>query len=140
MSLSGKGRINRNISKRLQSSAEGSLSGRGMKDQGRLHGRGGLRRPHALCACCMLSHFSCPRLFMTPCTVCSPPGSSVHGILQARLLDWIAISYSRGSSQLRDQICVSYVSCTAGQFFTTEPPGKTAGNLLLVSTGGFSRV
>ena len=36
-------------------------------------------------------------------TLCSPPGSSVHGILQARTLQWVAISYSRGSSRLRDQ-------------------------------------
>ena len=35
---------------------------------------------------------------------CSPPGSSVHGILQARILEWVAISSSRGSSQPRDQI------------------------------------
>ena len=34
---------------------------------------------------------------------CSPPGSSVHGILQARILEWVAISSSRGSSQLKDQ-------------------------------------
>ena len=34
---------------------------------------------------------------------CSPPGSSVHGILQARILEWIAISFSRGSSWLRNQ-------------------------------------
>ena len=41
---------------------------------------------------------------------CSPPGSSVHGILQARLLEWEAISFSRGSSQPRDQIQVSCIS------------------------------
>ena len=34
---------------------------------------------------------------------CSPPGSSIHGILQARILEWVAISFSRGSSQPRDQ-------------------------------------
>jgi len=41
----------------------------------------------------------------------SPPGSSVLGILQARILEWVAISFSRGSSRLRDQIhiYVSYV-------------------------------
>ena len=39
---------------------------------------------------------------------CSLPGSSVHRIFQARTLEWVAISYSRGSSPLRDQICVSY--------------------------------
>ena len=37
---------------------------------------------------------------------CSPPGSSVHGISQARILEWVAISFSRGSSQPRDQTCV----------------------------------
>ena len=41
---------------------------------------------------------------------CSPPGSSVHGILQARILEWIAMPSSRGSSQPRDQTLVSYVS------------------------------
>ena len=44
--------------------------------------------------------------------VCSPPGSSVHGILQASILDWVAISSSRGSSRPRDQTTVSYISCT----------------------------
>ena len=44
---------------------------------------------------------------------CSPPGSSVHGSLQARILEWVAISFSRGSSQPRDQ---TKVSCIAGRF------------------------
>ena len=39
--------------------------------------------------------------------VCSLPGSSVHGISQARILKWVAISFSRGSSQPRDQTCAS---------------------------------
>ena len=56
-----------------------------------------------------------------PCGLYSPPGSSVHGILQARILEWVAISFSRGSSQPRDQTCVS---CIAGRFFTAELPGK----------------
>ena len=42
---------------------------------------------------------------------CSPPGSSVHGILQARILKWVVISSSRGSSRPRDQTHVSCVSC-----------------------------
>ena len=46
---------------------------------------------------------------------CSPPGSSVHGILQARMLEWVAIPFSKGSSWPRDQILVS---CIAGRFFT----------------------
>ena len=41
---------------------------------------------------------------------CSPPGSSVHGILQARILEWVALLSSRGSSQPRDQTYTSYVS------------------------------
>ena len=45
----------------------------------------------------------------------SPPGSSVHGILQARILGWVAISFSRGSSQPREW---TRVPCIAGRFFT----------------------
>ena len=41
---------------------------------------------------------------------CSMPGSSVHGILQARILEWVAISFSRGSSWPRDQTSISFVS------------------------------
>ena len=52
---------------------------------------------------------------------CSPPGSSVHGTLQARILEWVAISYSRQSSRLRDWTDVSCVSCLAGGFFPTAP-------------------
>ena len=43
---------------------------------------------------------------------CSPPGSSVYGILQARILEWVVISFSRGSSQPRDR---TQVSCIAGR-------------------------
>ena len=46
---------------------------------------------------------------------CSLPSSSVHGILQARILEWVAIPFSRGSSWLRDW---TQVSCNAGRFFT----------------------
>ena len=42
---------------------------------------------------------------------CSLPGSSVHGILQARILEWVAISFSRGSSPPRDQAHISCISC-----------------------------
>ena len=51
----------------------------------------------------------------------SPPGSFVHGISQARILEWVDVSSSRGSSQPRDW---THVSCIAGTFFTTKPPGK----------------
>ena len=56
------------------------------------------------------------QLGLTPCDSedCSPPGSSVRGILQARILEWVAISSFRESSQPRDQ---TQVSCTEGGFF-----------------------
>ena len=42
---------------------------------------------------------------------CSSPGSSVHGIFQAHILEWVALSFSRVSSQPRDQTCISGISC-----------------------------
>ena len=56
------------------------------------------------------------QLCLTLCDTmdCSPPGSSVHGILQARILEWVAIPFSRGSSWLRDWTWISYI---AGRFF-----------------------
>ena len=56
---------------------------------------------------------SCPTL-CNPMD-CSAPGSSIHGIFQARILEYFAISFSRGSSQPRDQ---TWVSCTAEKLFT----------------------
>ena len=56
---------------------------------------------------------SCPPLW-DPMN-CSPPDSSVHGIIQARILEWIPISSPRGSSPPRDQSHISYVSCTDRQ-------------------------
>ena len=47
---------------------------------------------------------------------CSPLRSSVHGILQARVLEWVALSYSRGSSQPRDRTHITYVSCIGSLF------------------------
>ena len=53
---------------------------------------------------------------------CSPAGSSIPGIVQARILEWVAIPFSRGSSQPRDRTRVSHI---AGRgFLTSEPPGK----------------
>ena len=51
---------------------------------------------------------------------CSPPGFSVHGILQARILEWVAISFSRGSSQPKDQTHISCISYNGRQIFTTS--------------------
>ena len=61
---------------------------------------------------------------------CMSPASSAHGIFQARILGQVAISSSRGSSQLRDRTHISSVSCIGRQIFSTEPPGKLIGTLL----------
>ena len=52
----------------------------------------------------------------------SPPGSSVHGIFQARVLEWVTMPSSRGYSRPRDRTHDSCISGLAGRFFTTEPP------------------
>ena len=58
---------------------------------------------------------------------CNLPGFSVHGVLPARILEWVAMPFSRGSSWPRDRTHVSCVSCTADGFFTSEPPGRPQG-------------
>ena len=55
---------------------------------------------------------------------CSLPDSSLRGISQARIMEWVAVSSSRWSSQPKDRTRVSCISCTAGEFFTAEPLGK----------------
>ena len=67
---------------------------------------------------CAKSFQLCP----IPCDPmnCSPPGSSVCGILQSRILEWVAMPSSRGSSPPRDQTHVSCISCIVGRFFTRE--------------------
>ena len=74
-----------------------------------------------MCAC-VLNPFSC----VQPCDPMdhSLPGSSVHGIFQARILEWVAMPSFSGSSPPREQTCISSASCTAGEFFTAEPQGK----------------
>ena len=69
----------------------------------------------APCCMCVLVIQSC--LTLCDHMDCSPPGSSAHAILRARVLEW-AMPFSRGSSQPRDQ---TPVSSNAGGFFTTEP-------------------
>ena len=58
---------------------------------------------------------------------CHPPGSSVHGILQARILEWVAMLSFPASSRPRDRTCIS---CIAGRFFTTEPLKKPTWNVV----------
>ena len=61
---------------------------------------------------------SCPTLF-NPMD-CSLPGSSLHGILQARVLEWVAISFSRGTSQPRDQTWVSRIPGRCSNLWATR--------------------
>ena len=71
-----------------------------------------------LCVCAKLLQ-SC--LTLCDSVNCSPPGSSVHGIQQARILEWVAMPHSRGSSQHRNG---TRGFCVAGRLFTAEPLGK----------------
>ena len=57
---------------------------------------------------------------------CSPPNSSVQGILQARILEWVAMSSSRGSSWPRDQTLISTSLALAGRFFSTSTTWKVS--------------
>ena len=63
------------------------------------------------------------QLCLTLCDTmdCNPPGSSVHGILQARILEWVTLSFSRGSSPPRDQ---TWISCFACRLFTVRATRK----------------
>ena len=68
-------------------------------------------------------------------TDCSPPNSSVHGISQARILDWAAISFSRASSRPRDR---TRVSCIAGGLFTSKSPREALVKVDLLLTAAHS--
>ena len=64
-------------------------------------------------------------------TDCSPSGFSVHGLFQARILEWVTVSYSRGSSHCMD---LTTSPALAGGFFTIVTPGKP----MELSRGGYS--
>ena len=76
-----------------------------------------------------LSLLSCVRLLCDPMN-CSPLGTSVHGIFQARILEWVAISFSRASSHPRDYKPTH--PALASRFFTTEPSGKPILTFILI--------
>ena len=74
-------------------------------------------------ACMHIQLFqSCPTLCDS--MDCSLQVSSVHGILQARILEWVAMCSSRGSSQPRNPMSISFISCIAGRLFTAKPLRK----------------
>ena len=83
-------------------------------------------------------HMQCSEVCIQSCPTlcdpidCSPPGSSVHGIVQAKILEWSAISFSKGSSPPRDYTHISCISCIGRGFFTTAPPGKQSVHTLLL--------
>ena len=66
---------------------------------------------------CVYVHAKSFQLCLTFCNHmdCSPPGSSIHGIHQARIREWVAIPFSRRSSQLRDRTFISYILCIGRQ-------------------------
>ena len=70
---------------------------------------------YAVCLCVE----SLSRVWLCDHVDCSPPGSSVHGMLQARILEWVTMPSSRESSQFRDH---TQVSCIAGEFFAVWAP------------------
>ena len=71
------------------------------------------KRNARLPCACVLSWFSL--VWHGDSMDCSLPGSSVHGILQARVLEWVAMSFSRGLSQPKDRTCISLLSCIGRQ-------------------------
>ena len=95
--------------------------------------QGSEQRPHP-CSALSCRHLHLPyvvivvlvtQLYQTLCDPVdsSPPGSSVHVVLQARILEWVTITFSRGSFYPRDR---TWVSCIAGRLFAISPPGKSA--------------
>ena len=91
----------------------------GWKEGGRKGRREGGRKKLDVCVCvCVCVYGVCVCVCAQSClTLCDPkdcswPDSSVHGIFQARILEWVAISYSRGSSKPRDRTHISFVSCS----------------------------
>ena len=88
-----------------------------------------------LCVCVLSQSFP---------TLCNPrkwcqPGSSVHRILPARILEWVAIFFSRGSSQPGDQTHISCISCIGRSVLYHEPPGKPPNLIPIFIFKGFQR-
>ena len=89
-----------------------------------------------VCACvcvCDVCGCSVTQLCPTLCDPmdCNPLGSSFHGIFQTRILEQVAICYTRGSSQLWDQTTYLVSPALAGRFFTAMPPGKTRAHAVI---------
>ena len=91
--------------------------------RGCLRTSSGMHAPHLSLGIPQIAHvallLSCSVMSNSDPMDCSPPGFSVHEISQARILEWVAISFSRGSSQPRDRTHICF------GFFTTDPPAKS---------------
>ena len=124
----GEARLQQYVNWELAEVETGFRKGRGTRDQITnirwITEKKGISEKHLLCSADYAKAFDCLKVkvlvLQSGLTLCdpmdySPPGSSVHGIFQARILEWIAIPFSRGSSWPRDR---NWVSCIAGGFFT----------------------
>ena len=101
-----RGFLNFTVQQNLNGIPIGNMIGHRMEAGGRIELPKGEQREardnllYLIVTLCVLSYFSCARLFAA--LDCGPPGFSVQGILQARVLEWVIIPFSRGSSQPRD--------------------------------------
>ena len=85
--------------------------------------------PFSWGGCCLVSKL-CPTLREPTCS--NPPSSSVHGILQARILEWVAVPSSRGSSRPREDPVSPMFAALSGGFFTTSAILRGVANYLLL--------
>ena len=95
------------------------------------------------------THTACMRSYFSRVQLCNPkdhslPGSSVHGISQARILEWFAMPSSRGSSRPRNRTSITYISCTgrwlhSQQHHLGSPISKLLDGLLEASLCGLSK-
>ena len=99
------------MSERLNARGEGQVSG---------HSSGIIGLLLLGIGCCLVTE-SRPDSFCDPVD-CNPPDSSIHRISQARILEWVAIFFSRGFSRPRDQ---TGIMCLTSDFFLAESPGKS---------------
>ena len=80
-----------------------------------------------MCKCISISNILCGAqscLILCDPIDCSPLGSSAHGVFKTRLWEWVAISYTRGSSWPRDGICISCISCIGRWILCSFPSGS----------------
>ena len=94
---------------------------------------------HYVCFSCSCKNKKCQVLSCFSLTLwdpmdCSPPGSSVHGISQTRILEWVAISSFRGSSNPQIELMSSVAPALVGGFYTAGPTGKPSKNKRIKTT------